>query len=184
MNKQIAFGALLLTLFCAVPTAAQTPPAPAAPPPPACASPEHRGFDFWVGEWDVFPNGAGPQVARSQVERMFGNCAIRETWMPLNGGGGGSFSLFERSSGRWHQTWVDSTGSRIEFEGGMAAGAMVLTGWWPHVNGPGQHALIRMTYTPQSGGSVRQFGQASVDQGQSWTPSFDFIYRRRATPEG
>jgi hypothetical protein len=35
----------------------QAPAAPAAAPLPACDRPEHRQFDFWVGEWDVRPAG-------------------------------------------------------------------------------------------------------------------------------
>jgi hypothetical protein len=33
--------------------AQNSPPAVAAPKPPACIAPEHRQFDFWLGEWEV-----------------------------------------------------------------------------------------------------------------------------------
>ena len=35
-----------------------------------------------------------------------------------------------------------------------------------------------MTYTPGAGGSVRQAGEQSFDDGRTWQPSFDFTYRR------
>ena len=59
----------------------------------------------------------------------------------------------------------------MEFKGGWNGKAMVLTGKW---GGP----LVRMTYTPNPDGSVRQAGEQSTDGGKSWTPSFDFTYRR------
>jgi hypothetical protein len=58
----------------------------------------------------------------------------------------------------------------------------VLTGNWRNVNGPGQDALIRMTYSENADGSVRQHGEQSTDHGLTWTNSFDFIYRKKALP--
>jgi hypothetical protein len=59
---------------------------------------------------------------------------------------------------------------------------MVMTGIWAGINGPGQDALIRMSYTPQPDGSVRQHGEQSTDHGLTWSTNFDFIYRKRKEP--
>ncbi|WP_264941176.1 hypothetical protein [Sphingomonas caeni] len=156
-------------LLAALPAAAQA-AAPAAPP---CASPDHHAFDFWVGDWDVTPFGGGPLVAHSKIESLYGGCAIRENWMPLKGSGGGSLSNFD--GGGWHQTWVDSSGARVVFEGGYRDEAMVLTGNWRGVAN-GKDGLVRMTYTRQPNGAVRQKGDVSTDNGATWSPSFDFLY--------
>lgn len=168
-------------------------PSPAPPPPPlavpaplvqsACMAPEHRAFDFWVGEWDVYPNGAATQVATSSIEAMFAGCAIRETWKPLKGGGGGSFSHYDAERRHWRQAWVDSSGARVDFDGGPAGAAMVLTGHWANVVAKGQDGLIRMTYSKRPDGSVRQHGEQSTDHGLTWTTSFDFIYRPQTAGE-
>ena len=79
---------MAVLLLAALALAAQAPAAPPAPPPPACAAPEHRQFDFWVGRWDVYPTGTERLVAHSLIERLYGDCVIRESWMPLRGGGG------------------------------------------------------------------------------------------------
>jgi len=170
----VLIAGLLLT---AGPAAAQTPPPAAAPPPPACATPEYRQFDFWVGRWDVYPTGAGKLVAHSLIERLYGGCAIRENWMPLTGGGGGSLSNYVASGKGWRQTWLDSSGARVEFTGGLVGEAMVITGSWPGAVTPGRDALVRMTYTRGPDGSVRQFGEASTDGGKTWAVNFDFTYR-------
>ncbi len=166
--------------------AAATPtPTPSAPAP--CVSTAHRAFDFWVGEWEVYPNlkvpAKAPLIARSRIENLYAGCAIRENWMPLKGGGGGSLNVFDASSGRWQQFWIGSDGAKVEFEGGPIAGKMVLTGLWRGVNGPGQDGLIRMSYTALDKDTVRQHGEISTDHGLTWSDNFDFIYRR-AKPAG
>ena len=50
---------------------------------------------------------------------------------------------------------------------------MVITGKWA---GP----LVRMTYSKNADGSVREFGEQSTDAGKTWSPSFDFTYRKAA----
>ena len=74
---------------------------------------------------------------------------------------------------------MDSSGARVEFVGGWTGQAMVLTGVWPQPGHPTQ--LTRMTYSRQDDGAVRQLGESSDDQGKTWQPSFDFIYRKAAS---
>jgi hypothetical protein len=152
----------------------------ASPPPPACTAPEHRQFDFWVGEWTVTPTGNAKVVANSVIEKLYAGCVVRENWMPLTGTPGGSLNNYVTEDGRWHQTWVDSSNSRVEFAGGLTDGKMVLLGFWKGVNGPGKDALIRMTYSKNADGSVRQFGEQSIDFGLTWSTNFDFTYHPKA----
>lgn len=175
----------ILPLFAlaGTPLVAQAPAAPPAAPPVArpapCAAPEYRQFDFWVGEWDVYPTGRTNQVARSRIERLYNDCVIRENWMPLQGAPGGSLNQYDGASRLWRQTWADGNGSWVEFTGGVSDGAMVLTGQWRGAGGPGRDQLTRLIYTRNADGSVRQLGEVSTDDGKSWGPSFDFTYRRR-----
>ena len=150
----------------------------AASPQPACTGPEHRQFDFWVGEWSVTQTGKDQVVASSLVEKIYGECVVRETWMPLKGSAGGSLNNYYE--GRWRQTWVDASNSRVDFVGGMVNGKMVLVGDWKGVNGPGKNAIIRMTYSKSADGSVRQHGEQSTDHGLTWSTNFDFTYHPKA----
>ncbi len=156
---------------------AQAATAAVVPQAPRCDGPEFAAFDFWVGDWDVFPNGADKQVARSRIEKLYGGCAIRENWMPHKGANGGSLSGYDPTSERWHQTWIGSAPGVIQFEGGFAEGKMALTGWWPGSGPNGEDGLTRMTYSPVEGGAVRQFGEFSADHGLTWVTTFDFLYR-------
>jgi hypothetical protein len=173
-----AFGGFAL----AAPLVGQTPAATtstAVPAGSACKAPEHRQFDFWVGDWDVFPTGSSTQVATSLIEKLYRGCAIRENWMPKSGQEGGSLNGYDARDRIWRQTWLDSSGAHVVFEGGLAGNAMVLTGMWRDANDPGKDALTRMTYTRGGDGSVRQLGEQSLDSGKTWQPSFDFTYKPR-----
>ena len=147
--------------------AAQT-AAPAATATAPCAGTEFHQFDFWAGRWDVY-NRAGKLVAHSLIEPVYG-CGIRENWMPLDNQPGGSLSIYVPAEKHWEQFWIDSSGSRAVFTGGWTGSAMISQGKW---GGP----IVRMTYTENADGSVRQFGEQSTDEGKSWKPAFDFTYR-------
>jgi hypothetical protein len=149
----------------------QPPTAPAsAAPQPSCTSPEHHQFDFWVGKWDVYPTGRDRLVAHSLIEKLYNGCGIRENWMPLNNQTGGSLNIYLPEEKHWEQFWIDSQGTRATFVGGWNGKAMIIEGKWA---GP----LVRINYSKNPDGSVRQFGEQSTDEGKTWTMSFDFTYR-------
>jgi hypothetical protein len=180
MIPSVRSACALLALCLSCPSLAQAPPAPAAPaapPPPACVAPEYRQFDFWVGRWDVYPTGTDQLVAHSLIENLYAGCAIRENWMPLpgQGGDGGSLNVWRPGEHRWRQTWTDAGNSLVDFYGGIEGGKMVLTGTRPGPNGA--EFLVRMEYSRNSDGSVRQVGSRSADHGQSWQPRYDYTYR-------
>ena len=177
MNRTLV---ILLAAACLSPdfTEAQTTAASsAAAPPPPCAAPEHRQFDFWVGRWDVYPRGKDTLVAHSLIENVYGGCGIRENWAPLKGAGGGSLNIYLPEEKAWRQTWIDSSGARVDFVGGLKDGAMVMEGPWRGVVTPGRADIVRMTYSREPGGVVRQHGEVSQDAGKTWSESFDFDYR-------
>ena len=168
--------AAILLLQSAPESSAQ--PIATPPPPAACDSEGHSGFDFWIGEWDVYQTGGEAKIADSKIERKHNGCAILESWMPLRGAGGTSLNHFDTVTGQWNQKWVGSAPGAVEFTGGVIDGKMVLTGNWPSPGAP--HTLVRMSYTVGSGESVRQFGESSTDHGVSWQSAFDFTYRRKS----
>ncbi|WP_095011168.1 DUF1579 family protein [Tsuneonella mangrovi] len=172
-----SLAALALAVQSATPTPNQ------APPQPSCADANHAAFDFWVGEWDVYPTGKDNLVAHSRIEKLYGGCAVRENWMPLKGSGGGSLNGFDTKTGLWRQFWIGSSPAVVEFTGGPAdGGKMVLTGYWPRFTPDGKDALVRQTYTPIDTDTVRQHGEASFDHGLTWVTRYDLTYRRRTEP--
>jgi len=161
----LAILAALLSLPGAV--AAQTP----APPPPACQSVEYRQFDFWLGEWEVFLP-TGKKAGDSRIESISAGCALLENWSGNGGFSGKSLNSYDSSDRQWHQSWVDSSGSRLELAGRYADKRMVLS------SAPGA-AVQRIAWSVNDDGSVRQLWESTADGGRTWTVQFDGRYVRR-----
>jgi hypothetical protein len=161
----------LLPLLLAVTSglAAQQPPAP-------CAAPEYRQFDFWAGTWNVF-DPSGLHVGTNTIERTLGGCVLHEQWTSARGHRGFSYNTYDRTSGRWHQTWVDDGGNLLLIDGGLAGKAMIMRG--TTTTAQGATVLNRITWTPVAADSVRQLWETSTDDGKTWSVAFDGMYVRQ-----
>jgi hypothetical protein len=166
---------ILLALLMPVALAAQE-DAPAAPSAGPCDAPEYRQFDFWIGDWNV--TAAEQAAGTNSIQPVHGGCALQENWQGAGAGGisGSSFNIFDKATGKWHQTWVDASGTLLQLDGGLVDGSMVLSGQRPAQDGG--TALHRISWTPNADGSVRQLWEASKDDGGSWSVLFDGLYVR------
>jgi hypothetical protein len=174
----VSFSTLLLTIGPFMASAQVSAPAPAKPP--ACADAPHRAFDFWVGRWSVTETKTGKPAGQSVIEKLYDGCTIRENWSEP-GYTGGSLNTYDATAGKWRQTWTDSAGTWREFVGGTENGKMVLVWRHPSLKDPTKMARERMIFTPNADGSVRQYSDASRDDGETWVERYDYTYRK-ATP--
>ena len=171
-----------MSLIVALLLQAATPPAP----PLGCDSPESHQWDFWVGSWEVRPAGVDQIIAHSLIEKRYTGCAIRENWMPVGKevkGGGGSLSFYDAKRKQWRQVWIDSSGTRVDLDGGYKDGVMTITGNWANYAGASKDALVRMRYQLLPNGEVRQWADNSTDGGKTWAQGFDFRYRKAPLPD-
>jgi hypothetical protein len=147
----------------------------AAPAAAACDAPEHKEFDFWLGEWNVH----GPQgklAGRNSIKKEYGGCVVHERYETERGYSGESLNMYDPRRKVWHQTWVDSSGLLLILEGALQDGKMVLLGQTTGKDG----ALMkhRVSWTPNADGTVRQFWESTNPNGE-WTVTFDGRYQRR-----
>jgi hypothetical protein len=145
-----------------------------APPVAGCDAPEYRQFDFWIGAWTV--TEGGQPAGRNRIEADLRGCVLFESWTSVDGGRGRSLNYYDRSSRRWHQSWIDDRGGVLELDGGWSNGSMVLEGERPG-DKSGERARHRIAWTPNADGSVRQRWQVMKAQG-SWETVFDGLYQR------
>jgi len=130
----------------------------------ACSTPEHRRFDFWLGTWEVH---SGDSLAgRNVITEVLGGCAVHESWESASGVPGHSYSFYDASRERWHQTWIDARGGALYLDGGWNGSAMVMG-----------DETNRITWIPLEGGRVRQHWETTSDGGETWTTVFDGEYR-------
>ncbi len=139
---------------------------------PSCSAAEHRQFDFWLGSWSVTtPDGkpAGENVITSELK----GCVLHEHWVGRGNNKGESFNIFDASSKRWHQTWVDDQGSLLVLEGVFADGKMTLVG--------GTKPMNRIIWSALPNGRVRQLWETSSDSGKTWAVAFDGTYQKKSS---
>ena len=87
-----------------------------APPTEPCTAPEHRQFDFWVGEWQVGPT-------QSSITLDASGCTVHEHWkgqVP-----GKSISVYDPRDEQWHQTYFFGPGGPVNrMSGGLTGQRM------------------------------------------------------------
>ncbi|MGD0628770.1 MAG: hypothetical protein ABR987_05430 [Terracidiphilus sp.] len=181
MNLRIAFSTgrivVIVALACSMLLATRHSSAQATAP-QACSAPEYRQFDFWIGDWDAFEVSDPTTIsAHIRIDPILGGCVLEETYEGANGAKGQSFSIYDRSRGVWHQTWLTNRGKLLVIEGKMQGGAMILTGSDRTVDG--MPRLVRGIWKPDSAG-VRETAATSTDNGVTWTPWFDLLFRAHA----
>ncbi len=149
---------------------------------PCRVDPRFREFDFWVGDWDVQPTSGppSPQPSRNRITLEENGCVVQEHWSGQGGSSGQSFNIFDRSIGRWRQTWVDNSGGQHDYVGELKGGNMVFEGTTPAPRGELGRVPTKLTLFHVGADTVRQFSETSNDGGKSWQLSYDLTYVRRA----
>ena len=173
IGARAALASVLLALGAAA--GAQALPGNAAAKP--CESIEHRQFDFWVGHWDVF-GPAGRKLGENRIELIADGCALLEQWTGNGGVTGKSLNIYDAVGRRWHQTWVDNSGTLLMLAGQWVDRSMVMSMIGPSPTDAKTTVTQRITWTPAGDGSVRQLWELSSDGGKGWTVLFDGRYVR------
>lgn len=148
---------------------------------PCMGDSNSRKFDFWVGEWDVHPNGTNTIVGKSKIEIASGGCMILENWTSLAFDySGKSINVYSPATGKWEQYWVGSEGAPQRpnhfINGEYKDGAMRFEYSGKDHNGDFTGRFIFYNLGPDK---VRQFNERSYDGGKTWATNYDFIYERK-----
>ena len=173
-SLSLAKGAIAASLAVLLHGAASTPAQAQAATAP-CRAPEFAQFDFWLGDWTVrwTDKDKGEQSGRNHVRKTLDGCVILEQLdgrpgSPLQGT---SVSTFDSRAGKWKQTWVDNSGSYLDFEGEFRDGRMILSRRAPLA---GAAAQQRMIFS-----EIEADWQISKDNGATWSTAWRLRYTRR-----
>lgn len=140
----------------------------------------YRQFDFWVGIWDVYSR-SGEKVGTNVVTKDEKGFLITEKFTNRGGNTGTSINYYDPGSRQWKQTWVDEAGTVIQYVGGFADSQMSLEGVRTGPNGSVSRS--RVSYRPDSDGTIQQRIQRSDDGGKTWRIFFDGRYVRQANED-
>lgn len=171
-----------VTASCVSPSTVRTPVSFA----PACATPNSRQLDFFLGEWNVewstYDGRSGTAVNSVVLEN--GGCVLREHFRDLNGviEGTGLYSYFVPGQ-LWILMWMDSNGASIMARGGPPAdgsAAFVLT---PQ-RGADPNKQYRMVFEDVSAGAFTWRYQSRAEESAAWTDETVSHYSRRPDRAG
>jgi hypothetical protein len=129
-------------------------------------------FDFWIGNWEC--TWGENQRGTNRVERTMDGAVIQENF---EGDGliGMSVSVFSKEDARWHQTWVDNSGSYLDFAGEFVDGRMILSR-----NGivEGKFVKQRMVWYDIREDEFQWNWERSDDDGKIWRVLWKIDYKR------
>src|SRR5688572_2100002 len=146
---------------------------------PCINNPKAREFDFWLGDWDVYPTAnLNVKAGFNRITQASGGCVILESWESAGPHNGVSINYFEPTTGKWNQKWAGSGQDILEFyEGEYTDGAMRFK--WDGVNPDGTKFIGKLTFTNVAPGKVIQHSQRSDNDGKTWQDVYNFTYIRR-----
>lgn len=143
---------------------------------PCLSDQNYRHFDFWIGEWDVYANGS--KVGVNSISRAVGGCAIHESYTTARNYAGQSINFYDLIDQKWHQHWIGSSGDTYNYlETSRTPGLLQFESEF--MDPQGNISLSRLTFTLNTDGTVRQLFESSTNEGQTWTPAFDGLYKRK-----
>jgi hypothetical protein len=136
-----------------------------------------RQFDFWLGEWDCsWADDAGVHVGTNSVYLDLGGSVVVENFdgRPSLDLQGLSFSVYDRKTHCWKQTWVDSEGTYLDFAGSFVDGAMELRRAGEQDD---DGTVFRRRWENIERDSLEWSWQRS-DDGETWQPLWQIEYSR------
>ena len=149
-----------------------------------CATADFRRFDFWLGNWELswpasVTTQGKPGRGTNRIEIALDKCVIVEHFdgTPDLALRGMSVSTFNPGTGKWQQTWVDNSGSYLDFLGEFKDGQMILVR--EAVARDGKKTLQRMVWKNIQPNSLDWSWERSDDGGQTWKLQWPIHYRRK-----
>lgn len=147
----------------------------------ACSDENCRKFDFWVGSWKVY-DMKGNLAGTSKISLILDSCVILEEWTSSSQQfgiyyQGKSFNLYNRNSKQWQQTWVDNTGTTTEFLSSEVSINKIVFYADKVVGTNGKTFKRKLSFTKLEDATVRQFGEVSYDEGITWQPEYNLLYK-------
>lgn len=138
-----------------------------------CATPSHREFDFWLGDWNINPRPDGQVGGTNSITSELDGCLVLEDYVSGFGIQGASLNAFDAETGLWNQTWAfqfpGAPIGRLRTSGGFVDGTMVLEGTRDaSFRGTPLEFDDTWTWTPTADGEVIQTGRTDASP-----PPFD-----------
>ena len=136
-------------------------------------NPENQ-FDFWLGEWEA-RWGEDARGANS-ITKILDQKVVQENFVAPDLHGM-SFSVYDPERKLWCQTWVDNSGSYLDFTGAFEDGKMILS---RDAIVRGEKCKQRMVWYNIEANQFDWNWERSDDGGTIWRVLWQIRYTRKA----
>jgi len=130
-------------------------------------------FDFWLGEWNCTWGEDGKGT--NHVLRIMDDKVIQENFSAPELKGM-SVSVYDTERNLWCQTWVDNSGSYLDFTGGFNDGKMILS---RDAVVRGEARKQRMVWYNIETDQFDWNWERSDDGGNTWRVQWQIKYKRK-----
>ena len=130
-------------------------------------------FDFWLGDWDCTWGEDGK--GSNRVLRIMDDKVIQENFSAPDLQGM-SVSMYDAERKLWCQTWVDNSGSYLDFTGSFENGKMILV---RDAVVRGEACKQRMVWYNIEEGQFDWNWERSDDSGTNWRVVWQIKYKRK-----
>lgn len=138
---------------------------------------QHRLFDFWLGEWDVYTNDE--LVGHNTISLLQDGHLLQENWVSEKENfTGTSYSFYNTKIDQWQQIWVDKNGNNLLLKGTFENGKMILSSGIDSYMGEAQ-SRHRISWMLMPNGDVKQLWESTIDDGKIWSLQFEGIYKKK-----
>ena len=169
---KIVVGIIVLVGWISVPAMAQE------------SNPEKR-MDFWIGTWNVHWNEGENETGSgtNTISKTLDGCVVSEHFVvekgKMAGYKGKSYSILNRRSGTWKQTWVDNMGGYLEFEGAVQGDSVIFRR--TAKDSTGQNFTQRMVFHQITDSAMVWDWQISDrDKPGIWINQWRIFYKRKS----
>ena len=140
-------------------------------------------LDFWVGEWNLKWNDTDSTFGygTNHIKRTLEGKVLEESFQAnsgaLKGFVGKSWSVFDKRSKQWKQTWVDNQGTYLDFLGGPVEGGFEFRK--TATDPKGNELLLKMHFYDIAEDRFTWDWMRSTDDGENWTLVWRIWYERK-----
>jgi hypothetical protein len=142
-----------------------------------CSSEEFRVFDFWLGSWEMQDRPSGTPLGQATVQKIHGNCAIREDWFALGGGSGANIVTYHPPQKAWRMVSVTKNGGYLISHGTWENSRLIFLTDTHVLGGRSQRRRIAWQKTDNPN-SVLQTWEVSFNDGKTWFTEFNGLCLR------
>ncbi len=145
--------------------------------------PDSAWFEFWEGDWNIhwYGKDSVEEKGENHISKILNEKVLFEEFSITKGVNAGfvgkSWTVFNKNTSSWSQTWVDNSGAYMEFVGSKEGQSRIFKR--EVVRKDGSTLIQRMVFKDVTFFNFTWNWESSVDGGKTWANNWQLFYTRK-----